>query len=382
MTDAIELTKRLVKIRSCNPGDYEVEIGDFIFYRLKERGVTVRKQEVYPGRSNIIASIKGETDLPPLAMICHMDTVVVGDGWTEEPFEAEEKNGRIFGRGACDMKSGLACALSVFEETWDSGIKPKRTLLLIATVDEEAEMHGIQTILRENILPGDSLLMDLEPTSLKVANSHKGRIWYRVNVHGLTAHASTPWKGVDAIAAAASFITKSRELISEMPEHPEMGSNTVTFGMINGGYQPYVVPDNCSVTMDIRAVAPYTLQDIEELLTRAKNYTEAKFIGAEISLELTGNRPYVYGNREMNLCSEICSAYREVCGKEAHIELFPGYTDTAVAAVTLGNNNFVSFGPGSLESAHKPDEYVKTDEIIICKKVLENAIKRLCFFAN
>ncbi len=379
MTDTIELTKSLVRIKSCNPGECEGEIEDFIFTRLKERGLTVRKQAVYSGRNNIIAEIKGKTELPPLVIVCHMDTVVVGDGWSEDPFAASEKNGCIFGRGACDMKSGLACALSVLEEAWESGQEPDRTLYFIATVDEEAEMNGIQAVLKENFLPKDSLLMDMEPTALAVATSHKGRIWFRVNVRGVTAHASTPWKGVDAIAAAAKFISKTHDFIYQMPEHPEMGPNTVTFGMITGGYQPYVVPDYCTITMDVRTVAPYTEQDIDELMNKAKDYVEIKFHGAEVSWELTGNRPYVYGNTKLELCTEICNAYREVCGQEAHIELFPGYTDTAVAAVALGNENFVSFGPGSLENAHKPDEYVKIDEINKCKKVLKNAVERLCF---
>ena len=379
MSDTIELTKQLVRINSCNPGECEEEIGNFIYSRLKDCGLTVKKQEVYSGRHNIIAEIKGDTELPPLAIICHMDTVVVGDGWTVDPFAADEKNGCIFGRGACDMKSGLACALSVIEETWESGKKLKRTLYFIATVDEEAEMNGIQAILSENYLPKDSLLMDMEPTSLAVATAHKGRIWYRVNVRGITAHASTPWKGIDAIAAAACFISKTRDFIYQMPVHPEMGSNTVTFGMIMGGYQPYVVPDYCTMTMDVRTVAPYTEQNIMELMKKAKDCVEMNFRGIEISWELTGNRPYVYGNKKFQLCTEICNAYQEVCGSEAHIELFPGYTDTAVAAVALGNENFISFGPGSLETAHRPDEYVKIDEINKCKKVLENAVKRLCY---
>jgi succinyl-diaminopimelate desuccinylase len=379
MTDTIELTKHLVRIKSCDPGEFEGEIGDFIFKRLAERGLTVRKQEVFSGRYNIIAEIKSESELPPLVILCHMDTVVVGDGWTEDPFAADEKNGLIFGRGACDMKSGLACGISVLEELWESGKKSERTLYFIATVDEEAEMSGIQAILRENFLPKDSLLMDLEPTSLSVATSHKGRIWFRVNVRGVTAHASTPWKGIDAIAAAAHFISIIHDLIYLMPEHAEMGSNTVTFGMIDGGYQPYVVPDYCTMTMDVRTVSPYTEQDISELMNRAKDLVDIKFPGIKISWELTGNRPYVCGNPKLNLCTEICNAYREVCGQEAHIELFPGYTDSAVAAAALGSENFVSFGPGSLEKAHKPDEYVKTDEINRCKMVLKNAVNRLCF---
>jgi len=379
MIDPVELTKCLVRIKSCNPGEFEGEIGDYIYTRLFKCGISVRRQQVFSERFNIIAEIKGKTDLPPLVIICHMDTVVVGNGWTESPFEAEEKNACIYGRGACDMKSGLACALSVLEETWESGIVPDRTICFIATVDEEAEMCGIQAILRESLIPKESLLLDLEPTSLTVATSHKGRIWYYVNIRGITAHASTPWEGVDAIAAAAEFISNIRELIYEIPEHPEMGPNTVTFGMITGGYQPYVVPDYCTLTMDVRTVSPFTSYDIEARMLEAKKAAKIKFPEIEISWEFTGNRSFINGNKKSELCTAICEAYREVCSKDARIELFPGYTDTAVASAALGNENCVSFGPGSLEMAHKPDEYVEVEEIRTCKKVLENATKRLCF---
>ncbi|MFB0919410.1 MAG: M20 family metallopeptidase [Oscillospiraceae bacterium] len=379
MMDPVELTKKLVAIESCNPGAGEGELGAYILSRLKALGIPAKKQEVFPGRFNIIAKIGGSSEKPPMVMICHMDTVVVGDGWTAAPFAAEEKNGHIYGRGACDMKSGLACALTAFEELWEAKKKPERSVMFIATIDEEAEMSGIQAILREKLIPENSLIMDLEPTALAVSVSHKGRIWYHVHVQGITAHASTPWKGIDAIAASAEFISTLRSLVLEMPEHSEMGAVTVTFGQINGGYQPYVVPDLCEFTMDVRTVPPYSDKDIEALMVKAKSRVEADFPGIDLSWEMTGNRPCVHENKDSELCAALYDAYRGICGRDAKLELFPGYTDTAVAAVALNNLNCVSFGPGSLEMAHKPDEYVETEEIILCSKILRSAIKKLCF---
>ena len=379
MTDPVELTKKLVAIESCNPGVGEGRLGTYIYELLSALGLPVRKQEVFPGRFNIIAKIEGGSGKSPLVMICHMDTVVIGDGWTKAPFAAEEKNGRIYGRGACDMKSGLSCALSVLEELWEQGKKPERAVMFIATVDEEAQMSGIQAILREKLIPENSLIMDLEPTALAVSVSHKGRVWYHVRAHGVTAHASTPWKGIDAIAAAAEFISTLRGLVRGLPEQPEMGAPTVTFGQINGGYQPYVVPDLCEFTMDVRTVPPYSDKDIDALMLKTKSQVEANFPGIELSWEQTGNKPYVHGNKDSELCAALNNAYSGICGRDVKLELFPGYTDTAVAAVALNNFNCVSFGPGSLEMAHKPDEYVETEEIILCNKVLRSAIKRLCF---
>jgi len=379
MADPVELTKTLVRIESCNPGKGEGELEAYIYSHLEMRGIPVRRQEVFPGRFNLISEIPGKTQMPPLVMICHMDTVVVGDGWTRAPFAAEETGGRIYGRGACDMKSGLSCALAVLEDVWGTGAVPVRTLMFIATVDEEAEMSGIRAVLRDKLIPADSLLLDMEPTSLGVAASHKGRIWYRVTIRGITAHASTPWKGADAIAAAAEFISVVRALIYALPEHPEMGKNTVTFGQINGGYQPYVVPDLCAVTMDIRTVPPCTEENVAALMRKAKERAETAFPGTDISWDLTGCRPSVYGDGESELCGALRASLREVLGRETPTELFPGYTDTAVAAVELGDRNCASFGPGALENAHKPDEFVEISEIIACQKALFKTVDRLCF---
>ena len=111
-SDAMELTMNLVRIDSTDPGAYEGEIGEFIFQYLKGLDVPVIKKEVLPGRFNVMARLEGEEQAPALVYICHMDTVTTGEGWTVSPFGAEVIKGRIYGRGACDMKSGLACALS------------------------------------------------------------------------------------------------------------------------------------------------------------------------------------------------------------------------------------------------------------------------------
>lgn len=113
-SDAMALTQDLIRIDSTDPGACENEIGTYIYGWLSALPVLVEKKEVLPGRFNIMARIEGETIDPALVYICHMDTVIVGEGWTRPPFGGEVEKGRIYGRGACDMKSGLACALSAF----------------------------------------------------------------------------------------------------------------------------------------------------------------------------------------------------------------------------------------------------------------------------
>ena len=115
LTSAVSMTKAMVQIDSTDPGTYEKAMADWIEQQLSDlSNVLITRENVLPGRPNLMAEIPGPMHLPALVMICHMDTVVIGDGWTLPPFEAIEKDGKIYGRGACDMKSGLACCLSAF----------------------------------------------------------------------------------------------------------------------------------------------------------------------------------------------------------------------------------------------------------------------------
>ena len=123
-----------------------------------------------------------------------MDTVPVGAGWRETPFGAAERDGRIYGRGSCDMKSGFACALSALASAAEEDAAPLRTLKLIATVDEEGDMHGAEQVIRSGWASRDSLILDTEPTNGEIQGAHKGRVWFELSAAGITAHASTPWE--------------------------------------------------------------------------------------------------------------------------------------------------------------------------------------------
>lgn len=138
---AVNLTKELIQIGSTEPGTFEKNIEVYLHQWLSSLpNIHISEEEVLPQRYNLMAEIPGNPELPAIIFICHMDTVVVGDGWTIPPFDAIEKDRKIFGRGACDMKSGLACCLSAFASAAERAAKapvlPKRTLRLICSVDE------------------------------------------------------------------------------------------------------------------------------------------------------------------------------------------------------------------------------------------------------
>lgn len=373
-TDAITLTQELVRIDSSDPGAYEGRIMKFIKKTLTHPCITLTTEEVLPGRSNLMAKIPGLTDDPALVYICHMDTVTIGSHWTCDPLGGEYKNGRIYGRGSCDMKSGLACAmcalLEMAEKVRREQITPKHSFALIATVDEEDFMRGAEKAIASGWVTPNTWVLDTEPTNGQIQVAHKGRAWFETEIEGITAHASTPWKGADAIAAMADFICRLRDRINNCPEHEDLGKSTITFGQIEGGYRPYVVPDRCKVWIDMRLVPPTTTQTAAEMISQSLKETKLCFPGINGSFQITGDRPYVEKDASSFLLNKLKDACQTITGEGAPVSFFPGYTDSAVIAGTLNNHNCMSYGPGDLELAHKPDESVPCEDILRCQSVL------------
>ena len=383
-SSAVTMTKQMIQIESTDPGTYEQAMVDWISKQLAGyQNVKLTYQEVLPGRPNLMAELPGDPTLPALVMICHMDTVVVGDGWTLPPFDALEKDGKIYGRGACDMKSGLACCLSAFqyaaEELQASGSAPKQTIKLICSMDEEDFMRGSEACIRAGWVSAHDWVIDAEPTNGQIQMAHKGRTWYEIDVQGHTAHASTPWKGADAIAAMAEIICEIRHVIQAAPAHPDMGSSTVTFGQITGGYRPYVVPDHCKVWIDLRLVPPLNTKKTNEIVETAIAHAMQSITGISASYKITGDRPPIEQNPDSPLLKQLKESCCEITGAHPVVSCFTGYTDTAVIAGQLHNRNCMSYGPGCLEAAHQPDEWVVIDDILRCEKVYLNLIKKLMF---
>lgn len=381
-SDAMELTIKMIQIDSGDPGAYEGKMGDFLVQYFDGLGVPVIKREVLPGRFNIMARLEGEKDVPALVFICHMDTVPAGEGWSVPVLGGEVKMGRIYGRGACDMKSGLACALSAFAHAADhvkNGGLLKRPLVFIGTVDEEDFMRGVETAISDGWVTGDCWALDAEPTDGHIQQAHKGRTWFEITVTGITAHAATPWKGADAIAAMSLIIVSLNRQVASCPAHPDLGSSTVTFGRIEGGSQPYAVSGSCTVTVDFRLVPPGDTAFAVKMVSQALEEAKREISGINADYRITGDRPCVNLDREAPLLKCLSSVCQEVNGEPAGISVFPGYTDTAVIAGTLSNPNCLSYGPGSLELAHKPDEYVPCEDILRCEEVLMRLVERLIF---
>ncbi|MFC6170067.1 M20 family metallopeptidase [Loigolactobacillus jiayinensis] len=383
MDTVTQLTSQLVKIDSSDPGAYEDTIGDFIGAWLRANAPTavITKSEVLPGRYNVRAVLTGKVAQPALVYICHMDTVVLGTAWQQStPLAGEVQGTRLYGRGACDMKSGLACAMTAFAtiaQQVAAGRVLQHNLVLIASVDEEDYMRGVEKAIADKWVTAEDLILDGEPTNGQIRMAHKGRTWIKLSTHGVTAHASTPEKGIDAIAAIAELITKLRAEFVTFPTHPTLGRSTITFGTIKGGYRPYVVPDQAEVWIDMRLVPPLNTKHVLTIFEQVITAVKHNYPGLKIDLVIDGDRPPIEAQPQSFLLQNLKATVAEVTQQPAEVGVFTGYTDTAVIAGKLHNLNCMSYGPGDLEMAHKPDEYVELKDIQRCYQVMYRLAERL-----
>lgn len=391
MKSAWELAAELVRIDSSDPGAYEDEIERHILAMVEQARellpadlaarISTEELEVAPGRRNLMVTVPGRTDESRLVYICHMDTVTLGDGWDEGigALSALERDGRLYGRGACDMKGGLACALSalfsLLRDIAARGELPRRGFSLICTVDEEDRMRGAEAAIEAGWVGADEWVLDTEPTDGQIQVAHKGRTWFELTMHGVTAHASQPWQGADAIAAMAEAIARIRHAFAKLPAHPELGPATVTFGQITGGYQPYVVPDACTVWIDMRLVPPTDTATARAIVENGIAKAEAAVPGVRGTYVVTGDRPAIERDPASALVAAL-SRVAEDCGTPAPIGFFTGYTDTAVIAGRCANRTCASYGPGSLALAHKPNEFVPKADIERVERVLTSLLER------
>lgn len=388
---AWELLHELVRIDSSDPGAYEEEIErrikDIVEQEVSAlpedlaQHVAIEELEVMPGRRNLMVTVPGTGDESLLVYICHMDTVTLGDGWSSDidPLGALERDGVLYGRGACDMKGGLACAISALFSLLgaiaEHGALPRRGFALICTVDEEDQMRGAEAAIKAGWVGTDEWVLDTEPTDGQIQVAHKGRTWFELTMNGVTAHASQPWQGADAIAAMAEAICSIRREFNELPVHDELGPSTVTFGQIEGGYQPYVVPDTCTVWIDMRLVPPTDTQAARAIVERAIARAEEAVPGCTGSFAITGDRPAIERDPASPLVAALQRASADTCGTPAEVGFFTGYTDTAVIAGRCANRTCASYGPGSLALAHKPDEHVPRADIERVERVLTHLLE-------
>jgi succinyl-diaminopimelate desuccinylase len=374
--EAAALLADLVAIDSRNPPGREKPIATFIVDRLTEWGIDARLFErPDPDRPQVIAEVgEGDPDAGTLILNGHIDVVPPGDieQWTHDPFGGEVEGNRVYGRGASDMKSGVAAGMLALRAAHEGGVDGR--VVLTCAMGEETAEPGTKTMLEE--VGGDWGIV-LEPTQLVVDTVGKGLAWYEVAVRGDAAHASRPHLGknvLDALFAYDEEITAFRERIAER-EHPLVGQSLCTPTMLESGTKENVIPDSATLTFDRRFLPSESVSDLDrEMETLFDGLREAGF---EVSVE----RTRTYEAAEIDADHEIATVVRRHAHDVAGVETEPHGKDAATDQRNFVNDAGIPaiiWGPGVSAQSHTVDEWAPVDTLVDGVEVLCRTIDELC----
>ena len=369
-------TQALIQIDSQNPGIQEDQCGAWVEKRLRAMGLTPEIMTVEGERKNIWVSIPGRGDAPRLVMLGHLDTVPIGSGWSLPPLEGRIVDGKIFGRGACDMKAGVAVSLGLLEALLTNSIIPAGDVVFVATVDEEApDMAGAQSLVKSGKLRPDDQVIALEPTGARLRIAQMGLRWLDVTVTGRMAHAGRAHLGIDSAHVMSRIVDRLKAEISALTfVDPILGSPRFTCGVFNSGVATNVVPPTAEAKFDVRIVPPMRIEEVIPMVERIASEVIKDFPGATFTVQgLGAPRPPVRADQDAKIVRGIQNAYREITGAEVPIGGNDGheaYTDASMVAALTGSKSSTVFGPGSTDQAHTADEFVSLDELELVSKVI------------
>ena len=346
---------------------------------LKELGATSFKtfNSDNPKQQNLFATIKAKktNGKKPIILSGHTDVVPVSKGWSSEPFEAKIKGDKLFGRGACDMKGFIACTLA-FAPIY-SKANLDRDIHFSFTFDEETACIGAPILIEELKKRGikNGICIIGEPTNMKIIDAHKGCYEYTTYFEGLAGHSSAPHKGVSAVEYAARYVNKLIELREKLKDRAPKDSifdpphSTLQIGGIFGGIAHNVIADKCHVNWETRPVVKedgiYLNSELDKyaneiLLPEMKK----NFINSSIRKKIIGE---VIGfDRDEN--SDACELVSSLTGDNSRQVVSFGTEAGLFQEIGIST---VVCGPGSIEQAHKIDEYIVLDELKKCLNLLE-----------
>jgi acetylornithine deacetylase len=371
---ALEILKDLVRIDSVNPslvkgGAGEGQIAAFLHSFLARKGIESTLQEVSAGRFNVIASVTGALPGPRFLLNGHLDTVSV-EGMVS-PFEPVERDGRVYGRGAQDMKSGLASGITALLAASQGQAELKGEVVLAAVADEEDQSLGTQYFLRHWPVskPFDFALV-MEPTDLKVCTAHKGFAWLEVRTLGVAAHGSRPREGVDAIRAMGQVLQELDLLekrLERSPAHPLLGPGSLHASFIEGGREWSSYPDQCLLKYERRTLpheSPTRLEEeLNDILGRLQGH-DPRF-KAEVRL-VFWRAPFL-AEREQPEIARFYRAAKSHLPDDVDWGAASFWTDAALLS-EAGIPSLV-FGPRGA-GLHSVEEYVLAADVGNCAEII------------
>lgn len=400
--DLVALTRDLIRFPTVNPpGEAYTPCAEFLGGRLKARGFAVGYHRAegeagdsarYP-RTNVVARIEGRRPGPCVHFNGHIDVVEAGHGWTVEPFEGLVRDGRVYGRGACDMKGGLAAAVIAVEALLEEFGDLPGALEVSGTVDEESGGYGgVGYLAGKGFFsrPRVDHVIIPEPLNVdRVCIGHRGVWWAEVETKGHIAHGSMPFLGDCAVRHMGAFLQKLESELypalarkrTEMPVVPEgarqstLNINSIHGGLVEDreGLPAPLVPDSCRMVLDRRYLIEENPEEVRREVVRLLEGLKDSRQGFDYALrEVLAFQPTMT-DPEAPVVRAVSAAIEEVLGRPARQVVSPGTYDQKHIVRVGQLEDCIAYGPGILDLAHQPDEYVGIDDMVASAKVMAAA---------
>lgn len=378
----IEFTRRLVRIPSVNrPGEREAAAAQAVVDLARSFGWDPIVEEVAPGRPNVIIRLVGGSPGPTLLFEGHTDVVTEGnpDEWAHDPFGGDLVEGRIYGRGAADMKGGVSALMHAARAVEQSGPFPG-TIVIGILCDEEEMMIGVHDFVERGHAAGIDGAIVCEPEAGEICTVQKGAVRLRVDLTGEMAHGAMPHQGRNPLSAAARFVVEMEKLESELQAvhglHEHLGLPYITCTHIAGGSVPQlnVIPTTAVLTLDIRTLPAIDHANLLDRIEATAGKVTAD-TGVGFAFEVLVDRPATETLPDDPIVRAVAEAHEAVTGERAVFGGVPGTTDGTILWRDAGIP-VVIYGPGGKWIAHQKDEYVEVEDLLTHAEVYVEAARR------
>jgi succinyl-diaminopimelate desuccinylase len=353
----VSFLQELLRINSSNPPGNEYEVSKVLAERCDRVGLQGKIIQIAENRSNFEVRLQGNGKTGKRLLFCgHMDTVSPGkQPWEYSPYGGELVGNRLYGRGASDMKSGLAAMLLAVEQLYTEGTQLDGDIVFLATAGEEVDSCGARKYHEAAGMEGISAIVIGEPTHEKVVVGHKGALWLEIKTYGKTAHGSMPEQGVNAIDHMTHVIQliESYKLNWHVEKQP-LGKSSMAITQIGAGIQTNVIPDQCFIHVDIRSIPPQSHDRLVQELNAKLAELGVRILGFKAECNILLNRTSVLTDPASSIV-QTALKIKELEEKDCSGVSY--YTDASVLN-PRGEIPTLIYGPGDEKLAHQPNEWV------------------------
>lgn len=356
------ILRKLININTTNPPGNEMELIKVILSFFSEE-MDYKIIDHGDNRGSLLIELKGK-DEEKIGFIGHLDTVPVPDesSWIYPPFSGVMKDGYMYGRGASDMKGGIAAMILTALYFIENNIAPPHTIKFVFTADEESGGLGIKTLRDKGLLRDISKVFIAEPSDEQIGICEKGALWLNIYVKGKSAHGSKPELGINAVEKICEYINRIKKSIDLDKNHPLLGKPSLAITSIQGGIKTNIIPEEAKASVDIRTIPGFDHNEILMKASRIGKDMEKENPGMCIDIQIENNRPPLTIDKDNDFIKDVVKIYEQL----SYPVEFKGinfYTD-ASQLIPFHDIPFVILGPGEENMCHQRNERINIESII------------------